>query len=173
MYWWTKIYPPPTPPSGPRPQTPQKSISQLFIPSIHFFRKRKVFWVKLVQKSFFSKILESITIFILHHFDSNLVFFPQNLFLIFFPREYLKLLFQGVLTETVTINTVDLLVLTSSNQLLFILTPHFFKTTDLYEEVNRTEPSLSVGFPGCPYAFRIQWLPVANVIKLFLVASKS
>ncbi len=42
------------------------------------------------------------------------------------------------------LSTVDLLVLTCLDQLLFILKILFNKTSYLYEEVNRTEPSPSV-----------------------------
>jgi len=54
---------------------------------------------------------------------------------------------QGSLAEGGRFSTVDLLVLTSLGQLLFIFKisfTFFYKTSYLVEEVNRTEPSLSV-----------------------------
>ncbi len=46
-------------------------------------------------------------------------------------------------------STIDLLVLTSSDQLLILLYFGFFIKQDLSKEVNCTEASLSVRFP-CP-----------------------
>ncbi len=53
---------------------------------------------------------------------------------------------KGILTERERLSTVDLLVLTSSDQ-LFLLAKNifpFYRTSYLKEEVNCTEPSLSV-----------------------------
>jgi hypothetical protein len=53
---------------------------------------------------------------------------------------------QGTLTEKERISTVNLLVLTSLNLLLLIVKTlfTFYKTSNLNEEVNCTEPSPSV-----------------------------
>ncbi len=57
---------------------------------------------------------------------------------------------QGILTERGRFSTVDLLALTSLNQLLFTLKIYivlFYKTTNLSEEMNCTEPSPSIRVP--------------------------
>ncbi len=57
---------------------------------------------------------------------------------------------QGSLTEGKRLSTVDLLVLTSLDQLLFYenIIFLFYKTSYLNWEVNRTEPSPFLVFPG-------------------------
>ncbi len=56
---------------------------------------------------------------------------------------------QGTLTEREGFGSVDLTVLTSSDQLLVIMQAlfTFYQTSYLNEEANRTEPAPSVGVP--------------------------
>jgi hypothetical protein len=87
---------------------------------------------------------------------------------------------QGTRAESGRLSTVDLLVLTSLDQLLYYLP--FYKTNNLNEEVNCTEPSSSVSIPWtrepklkgvaqcisppCTNQFRLAVFDIANTIYL-------
>jgi hypothetical protein len=71
------------------------------------------------------------------------------------------------------ISTVDLLVLTSLDHLLFIVKLYFFlfyKTTYLNEEVNRTEPSPSVRVPWICHLF---FLPAQGASTFDIFGAKA
>ena len=69
------------------------------------------------------------------------------------------------------LSAVDLLVLTSLDQLLLILANAFFyKTSCLNEEVNRTEPSPSVSVPWSVHVFNFELRPTLITTKSCLFA---